>query len=92
MISEERIKQLDAQMRAGRVENLASHRASNVVKTIEILFPYDDRTCQAVRKFDGIAIPLDDVPELPLPGCDAEYCRCVYVCADDLLSEDFDDA
>lgn len=45
---------------------------------IDIIFAKDERTCQAVRAYDGRAIDPDEVPELPVPGCDAETCRCIY--------------
>lgn len=44
----------------------------------EIFFAEDERTCQAVRRYDGRLFHPDELPKLPVPGCDAETCRCVY--------------
>ena len=35
---------------------------------IHIIFAEDERTCQAVRTYDGRAFDPDEVPELPVPG------------------------
>lgn len=46
----------------------------------------DERDCKAVKHCKK-RWPIDEVPELPLPGCDAEYCRCMYVADEsDLLN------
>jgi hypothetical protein len=52
---------------------------SSVVDEVEISFAEDDRTCGAVKKLDGQKFRKDAVPQLPLPDCDAEYCRCLYL-------------
>ena len=44
---------------------------------MDIIFAEDERTCQAVCAFDGKAFEPDEVPGLPVPGCDAETCRCI---------------
>ena len=48
----------------------------------EIIFSDDDRTCQAVRRLEGKGFLLADVPKLPMPDCDADWCQCQYVKAD----------
>ncbi len=48
----------------------------------EIIFSDDDRTCQAVRRLEGKVFLLADVPKLPMPDCDADWCQCQYVMAD----------
>jgi hypothetical protein len=45
---------------------------------LEVLAANDERDCQAVRKISGTAFSLENVPRLPLDGCDALYCRCLY--------------
>ncbi len=35
---------------------------------LDIIAAEDERTCQAVRAYDGRAFDPDEVPELPLPG------------------------
>ncbi|GHV28088.1 hypothetical protein AGMMS4952_10950 [Spirochaetia bacterium] len=47
------------------------------IDTVEILDCNDERDCQAIKKFKKVW-PIDQVPELPIPGCNAEYCRCCY--------------
>ena len=39
----------------------------------------DGRTCKAALELDGKRFRKDEVPELPLPECDAEYCRCLFL-------------
>ncbi len=56
----------------------AIRAAKDMDVKIDIIFAEDERTCQAVRAYDGKAFEPDEVPELPVPGCDAEACRCIY--------------
>lgn len=57
--------------------SLRRYRESKVVRTVRI-FPLGDPVpCAAVRKLKR-AFPLDDVPGLPLAGCDSSRCRCSY--------------
>lgn len=61
-------------------ESLKRHRESGEGDfQMELVAVKDDRTCDAARKRDGEIFNVDDVPELPLPDCDAEYCRCIFV-------------
>lgn len=39
----------------------------------------DNRTCAAAKAADGTVYPAGEHPALPLPGCDALSCRCMYV-------------
>lgn len=48
------------------------------VKQVEVVAAEDDRTCEAVWEYDAKYFDIEAVPDLPVPGCDAEYCRCVY--------------
>jgi hypothetical protein len=41
----------------------------------------DDRDCNAVKRLKKIWA-INEVPELPLPQCKADYCRCCYIAAD----------
>lgn len=53
--------------------------ASDLGLEVEILSPGDPRTCTAVRRYEGkIFSPSNPVP-LPVSGCNAEWCRCIYV-------------
>ena len=47
-------------------------------KYVRILDCNDARDCKAV-KLCKKRWPIDEVPELPLPNCDAPYCRCMYI-------------
>jgi hypothetical protein len=51
------------------------------VQTVEIVNLGGDLDCKAITKFKRV-YPLDKVPPLPLPRCDAPYCRCEYVARD----------
>lgn len=48
------------------------------LKYVQILDCDDERDCKAVKRCKKRWL-IDEVPELPLPGCDAKYCRCEYV-------------
>ncbi len=56
----------------------AIRAAKDMDAKIDIIFAEDERTCHTVRAHDGKAFEPDEVPELPVPGCDAETCRCLY--------------
>ncbi len=56
----------------------AIRAAKDMDVKMDIIFAEDERTCQAVRTYDGKAFEPGEVPELPVPGCDAETCRCIY--------------
>jgi hypothetical protein len=47
------------------------------IKKVEIICAGDDRDCPAVKKIKK-PFKIDEVPELPLPECTAELCRCCY--------------
>jgi hypothetical protein len=47
------------------------------VKMVKIVNMGGDQDCKSVQKFKGV-FPIDKVPALPLPRCDAAYCRCEY--------------
>jgi hypothetical protein len=48
------------------------------IKTVKIEDCGDERDCKAIKRLKKVW-PIDEVPELPLPGCTAEYCRCTYI-------------
>jgi hypothetical protein len=37
---------------------------------------HDARDCQAISKYSSKIFNIDEVPALPLPECNAAYCRC----------------
>lgn len=49
------------------------------IERVELLSPHDQRTCHRARSMDGKTFPIGKQPNLPLHGCDAEDCRCLYV-------------
>ncbi len=57
---------------------LAKLRAHGWVKVVEIEPCHDARDCERVRKAEKV-YPIAEVPSLPLNGCDAPYCRCIYL-------------
>jgi hypothetical protein len=50
-----------------------------IVDEVEVIFAEDARTCDAVKRLGGKKFRQGEIPRLPLAGCDAEYCRCLYV-------------
>ncbi len=49
------------------------------IKNIQIACCNDDRDCPAVKKYCDKSYPINKVPELPLPECNADVCRCIYL-------------
>lgn len=41
------------------------------------------KACAVARRLDGLRFLADKAPRLPLPGCAAERCSCVYAHYDD---------
>jgi hypothetical protein len=66
---------------AGRKYKLLEFKARGVQK-VKIVSLGGDLDCKGVEKYQK-ACPLESVPLLPLPECDAPYCRCEYVTADE---------
>jgi hypothetical protein len=54
------------------------HLKSIGLKTVKISDCRDERDCKAIKRLKKTWL-IDKVPELPLPGCTAEYCRCSYI-------------
>lgn len=48
------------------------------IKKVVILDCCDERDCSAVKQLKK-HWNIDEVPELPLPQCTSEYCRCMYI-------------
>lgn len=53
--------------------------ASDIIRGLEVVAAHDDRNCSTIKAYDGKVFALDELPILPLPECDAEYCRCIFV-------------
>ncbi|MDR2259089.1 MAG: hypothetical protein LBE14_08090 [Treponema sp.] len=51
------------------------------VKAVEIVNAGGELDCRAIEKYKGV-FPIDKVPVLPAPRCDAVYCRCDYAAHD----------
>jgi hypothetical protein len=60
-----------------RKRQLSEYQKSGVVRTVRIFPLGDPDACASVRRLKR-AYPLNDVPALPLPDCDATCCRCGY--------------
>jgi hypothetical protein len=68
---------LDAFHRVSRKNDLRKFRQIGV-RTVEILDVGDAGDCSKIKRFKKVH-NFDEVPELPLPGCTAPYCRCMYL-------------
>ena len=51
------------------------------IKKVTIEDCCDERDCKAIKRLKK-HWNIDEVPELPLPQCTAEYCRCMYIAED----------
>lgn len=68
---------LDAFHRVSRREELLKLKKLGFVKKVKVVPTGDSLDCKKINKLRKI-YNIEDVPELPLPGCDAPYCRCSY--------------
>jgi hypothetical protein len=48
------------------------------IKYVTIECCNDDRDCPAVKKYCNKEFKINQVPDLPLPECTADLCRCFY--------------
>ena len=53
------------------LQNIENHK-------IGICSCFDERDCACVHEYKGLLLNPDQIPPLPLPGCDADWCRCGY--------------
>lgn len=67
---------LDAFYRVSRKNDLLNYKKLGI-KKVKIDAIADVRTCNNIKRLKKI-YNIDEVPELPLPGCDSSYCRCTY--------------
>jgi hypothetical protein len=51
------------------------------IKKVKIVSMKGELDCKAVETYEQV-FPIDSVPLLPLPQCDAPYCRCEYAACD----------
>jgi hypothetical protein len=68
---------LSAFHRVARKRDLIKFGDEGFVKKVRIVPVGDARDCNKIKRFKKIH-NLSEVPELPLPGCTAPYCRCMY--------------
>lgn len=68
---------LSAFHRVARKRDLVKFRELGFVKQVKIVPVGDIRDCNEIKCFQNIH-DLDRAPDLPLPGCTARYCRCMY--------------
>ncbi len=71
---------LDAFHRVARKKELRELKELNV-RQVDILPAGDARDCGKIKRFKKTH-RINEVPELPLPGCTAPYCRCMYLAKD----------
>ena len=68
---------LDAFHRVSRKKQLLGVRKLGFVKQVKIVHTGDEGDCGKVKRLKKI-YSIEEVPELPLPDCDARFCRCMY--------------
>jgi hypothetical protein len=52
------------------------------VKQVDVITAGDDKDCKASKSLQKV-YPIDEAPALPLPRCNAPYCRCEYAAHED---------
>lgn len=68
---------LDAFHRVSRKKQLIRLKKQGFVKQVKIVPTGDGGDCGRIKQFKKI-YGIEEVPELPLPDCDAQFCRCMY--------------
>jgi len=68
---------LDAFHRVSRKKELLRFKELGFVKEVRIVPVRDERDCRQIKRFKK-TWRIEEAPELPLPGCSAPYCRCMY--------------
>lgn len=68
-----------ALFRVSRANQLARMHNNPRAKSVRVVTVGDDGDCEASRRCKNKTYPLGQVPEFPLPECDAEICRCGYI-------------
>jgi hypothetical protein len=61
----------------GRKYKLMELRSRGITK-VKIVTMGGDLDCETIKNYDNGGFPIDEVPSLPLPGCNAAYCRCDF--------------
>ncbi len=67
---------LSACHRVARKRDLVEFKSLGV-RQVRIVPVGDARDCGKIKRFKKVH-DINEVPELPLPGCTAPYCRCLY--------------
>jgi hypothetical protein len=62
--------------RVARKRDLVEFRSLGV-KQVRIVPVGDARDCAKIKRFEKVH-DIERVPDLPVPGCTAPYCRCMY--------------
>lgn len=68
---------LDAFHRVSRNNDLIKFKKLGFIKQIKIVPVGDAFDCKRIKRFTKI-YNIEEVPELPVPDCDAPCCRCYY--------------
>ncbi len=67
-----------ALMTLGRAEKMAQYR-KNPRWPLRFSAIEDDHTCARAKAMNDRIFSQADAPALPLPNCNAEVCRCIYI-------------
>lgn len=68
---------LDAFHRVSRAKELQGFKKLGYIKQVKIVPTGDGDDCAKIKRLKKI-YSIGEVPELPLPDCDAAFCRCYY--------------
>jgi hypothetical protein len=69
--------QIDASHRAARANDLCRWKELGYIKKVKICCTGDADDCSKIKQFRKV-YGIDEVPELPISGCDSSLCRCFY--------------
>lgn len=65
-------------MRSKRNTSRRDSQASDDTRFHAVSIHYSEGACSAAKMLAGQRFLAEDAPKLPLPGCDADECRCRF--------------
>ncbi|MDR2049457.1 MAG: hypothetical protein LBP69_08365 [Treponema sp.] len=57
------------------------------VTRVKVINMGGDLDCEEIKNHNGGVYPINDIPALPLPGCNAAYCRCDFEACEDAITD-----
>ena len=66
-------------MKRSEAKRLREFRAAGINRVEVFGCNYAPDECDSYRAIKGQVFAIDEVPAIPLPGCDKRACKCIYL-------------